>query len=179
MAECIYTHAKEWGTSFGWFPEDFTGKGGCETCCITDMIKLAIGLTLWGDPKYWNDAERFGRNHLLESQLLRSDLVDPYPFAKPYTVPSEDPLRMSHYNIADRAHGCFSGWSDFNKWEGRRPQMLGCCNGAGTRALYDLWHYGVIRAGNEVSVNLLSSRATDDVVVKSYLPFKGQVDIRC
>ena len=30
-----------------------------------------------------------------------------------------------------------------------------------------------------MSVNLLFSRATDDVVVKSYLPFKGQIDIRC
>ena len=179
MAERIYTYAKEWGTPFGWFPEDISSLDGCETCCITDMIELGIGLALWVDPRYWNDAERFGRNHLLESQLLRPDLVDPYPFAKPYAAPSEDPLRISRDNIAARARGCFAGWSGFNTWGGRRPQMMACCNGAGTRALYDLWHYGVSQAGNNLSVNLLFSRATEDVVIKSYLPFEGRVDIQC
>ena len=182
MAERAYNHAKEWGTSFGWFPEDFTGSGGCETCCITDMIELAIGLAMWVDPKYWNDAERFGRNHLLESQQLRVDWIDEYHKGrKAYVLPAEDPAQVSRDHPMERSLGGFAVWSAVNDWTTTTHHAItsACCHGHGTRGLYDLWHYAITRAGNRVSVNLLFSRATDDVVVKSYLPFKGQVDIRC
>ena len=182
MAERAYNHAKEWGTSFGWFPVDFGNWQRCETCCITDMIELAIGLAMWVDPKYWNDAERFGRNHLLESQLLRVDWVDEYHRERePYILSEADPAQISRDQAMERSLGGFAVWSSLNDWAGTQANAreAACCHGHGARGLYDLWHYGVIRAGNEVSVNLLFSRATDDVVVKSYLPFKGQVDIRC
>ena len=180
MAERVYNHGKEWGSSFGWFPEDFTGGGGCETCCITDMIELAIGLALWVDPKYWDDAERFGRNHLLESQLLRVDWVDGFHKGRePLTLPIEDPAQVSRDRAMERSLGSFAGWSGCNDWVGSKDQTMSCCNSHGTRGLYDLWHYGVTQAGNRVSVNLLLSRATDDVVVKSYLPFEGRVDLEC
>ena len=48
LAELVYKHAKEWGTSFGWFPEDLS-RLGCETCCIKDMIELGIGLAMHVD----------------------------------------------------------------------------------------------------------------------------------
>ena len=182
MAERIYNHAKEWGTSFGWFPEDLTGAGGCETCCITDMIELAIGLATWVDPQYWNDAEQFGRNHLLESQLLRIDWVEEFHQAEEryvLRVANPDPAQISRDRVMERCLGGFAGWNKVNDWVSERPQMMGCCHGHGTRGLYDLWHYAITRAENRVSVNLLFSRSTDDVAVKSHLPFKGQVDIRC
>ena len=182
MAERAYKHAKEWGTSFGWFPVDFGNWQRCETCCITDMIELAIGLAMWVDPKYWNDAERFGRNHLLESQLLRVDWVDEYHKERePYILSEADPAQSSRDQAMERSLGGFAVWSSLNDWAGTQANAResACCHGHGARGLYDLWHYGVMRVGNEVSVNLLFSRATDDVVVKSYLPFKGRVDIRC
>jgi hypothetical protein len=180
MAERVYNHAKEWGTSFGWFPEDLS-RPGCETCCITDMIETAIGLALHVDAKYWNDAEQFGRNHLLESQLLRIDWVDEYHKGQePYTLPVEnpDPAQISRDRVMERCLGGFAGWGGVNDWVSSKPQMMGCCHANGTRGLYDLWHYAVTQAGNRVSVNLLFSRATDDVVVKSHLPFSGRVDIQ-
>jgi hypothetical protein len=54
---------------------------------------------------------------------------------------------------------------------------MACCNASGTRALYDLWHGAVTRHPDEVAVNLLFSRATPEVVVKSQLPFVGQIEI--
>ena len=182
MAERVYNHAKEWGTSFGWFPEDFTGAGGCETCCITDMIELAIGLASWVDPKYWNDAERFGRNHLLESQQLRVDWIDEYhQWRKPYVLPAEDRAQVSRDHPMERSVGGFAVWSGVNDWVTTTHHAItsACCHSHGTRGLYDLWHYAITSAGNRVSVNLLFSRATDDLVVRSHLPFKGQVDIQC
>ena len=181
MAERAYNHAKEWGTSFGWFPEDFS-RPGCETCCITDVIETAIGLGLHVDAKYWNDAERFGRNHLLESQLLRIDWLDEFHKGRePYTLPVEnpDPAQISHDHPLERSLGGFAGWSGVNDWVSSRPQTMACCHANGTRGLYNLWHYGVTQAGNRVSVNMLFSRTTEDVGVKSHLPFTGRVDIQC
>jgi len=95
MGERVYNHAKEWGTSYGWFPEDLWNFG-CETCCIKDMIELAIDLALHVDPRYWNDAERFGRNHLLEAQLLRIDWVDRFNPPQPYTIEDDDRTTRDH-----------------------------------------------------------------------------------
>jgi hypothetical protein len=135
------------------------------------------------DAKYWNDAERFGRNHLLESQLLRVDWIDEFHKGRePYTLPvkNPNPAQISRDRVMERSLGGFAGWSELNDWVGYRPlQTMSCCNANGTRGLYDLWHYGVTQAGNRVSVNLLFSRATEDVVVKSHLPFAGRVDIQC
>jgi hypothetical protein len=173
MGERVYNHAKEWGTSYGWFPEDLMTMG-CETCCIKDMIELAIDLALHVDPRYWNDVERFGRNHLLEAQLLRIDWMNSYNRPQPFTI--EDSDRTTRDHVMERWLGGFAGWSGHNDWVCVRG-MMACCNASGARALYDLWHYGVTRDSDGTSVNLLLSRATDDVIVKSWLPFSGRVDI--
>ena len=55
---------------------------------------------------------------------------------------------------------------------------MACCNASGARALYDLWHYGVSRRDGEVSINLLLSRASADVILKSHLPYAGCVEIQ-
>jgi hypothetical protein len=177
MAERIYGHAKEWGTSFGWFPEDLSVPGS-ETCCIKEMIELAIGLAMHVDPRYWDDVERFGRNHLLESQLLRTDWIDHYHSPKPYTLPVEDPSRISRERVMERWRGGFAGWSGVNDWVFPGKGGMACCNASGARALYDLWHYGVSRRDGEVSINLLLSRASADVILKSHLPYAGCVEIQ-
>jgi hypothetical protein len=60
------------------------------------MIELAIDLALHVDPRYWNDAERFGRNHLLEAQLLRIDWVDRFNPPQPYTIEDDDRTTRDH-----------------------------------------------------------------------------------
>ena len=64
-----YEHARVWGTDFGWFPEGMGHRHG-EICCSTDMIEAAILLGRHVSRRYYADAERFGRNHLIESQFL-------------------------------------------------------------------------------------------------------------
>jgi hypothetical protein len=70
-----YALAKEWGTDFGWFPEHLGQRHG-EICCTTDMIEMALLLGRHVDQSYYADAERFGRNHLLESQFLSLDRLE-------------------------------------------------------------------------------------------------------
>lgn len=177
MAERIYRQARQWGTSFGWFPEDLSVPA-CETCCTKDMIEIAIGLARHVDPGYWSDAERFGRNHLLESQLLRTDWIGRYQPPRPPALPPEDALRLSRERVLERWRGGFAGWSAVNDWVFPGKGGMACCNASGARALYDLWHHAVSRDDSGVSIHLLFSRATEDVVVRSYLPFEGRLEVR-
>jgi hypothetical protein len=64
-----YRAAQAWGTEFGWFPEHLGQRHG-EVCGIVDMIEIALLLGQRVDRRYYADAERYGRNHLLESQWL-------------------------------------------------------------------------------------------------------------
>jgi hypothetical protein len=59
--------------SFGWVGEvmDHYDRG-CETCGIVDAIEAAALLARNGYDDYWGIVERFGRNHLLESQSRRN-----------------------------------------------------------------------------------------------------------
>jgi len=67
----VYERARSYGSSFGWFPERIVRDRahGCETCPIMDMMESAVILARSGHPQYWEDAERFLRNQLLENQL--------------------------------------------------------------------------------------------------------------
>ena len=181
LAERIYNHAREWGTSFGWFPEDLS-RLGCETCCVKDMIEFGIGLAIHVDPKYWDDVERFGRNHLLESQLTSIDWMRDYVAAQPMPLPQETPgrrpARLTRDRVAERSLGGFAGWGGVNDWVSSRPQMMSCCHASGARALYDLWHYSVTSENDVTSINMLFSRATPSVTVISAVPFEGRVEIR-
>ena len=181
LAERIYNHAKEWGTSFGWFPEDLS-RLGCETCCIKDMIEFGIGLAIHVDPKYWDDVERFGRNHLLESQLTSIDWMKDYSPAQPIPLPQEppgkNPARLTRDRVAERSLGGFAGWGGVNDWVSSRPQMMSCCHASGARGLYDLWHYSLTFEHEVTSVNMLFSRSAPSVSVISSVPFEGRVEIR-
>ena len=179
FAENVYKHAKEWGTSFGWFPEDLSSAQGCETCCTTEMIELAITLGRYVNPVYWNDAECFGRNQLFENQLLKVDWTDKL-VEYPSRIPPFDSLRITRENVMERVRGGFAGWSLVNDWVTpveRIAHMMGCCHAHGARALYDLWHYSITESQDELSVNMLFTRASRSLDIRSSLPYKGKVEI--
>jgi DUF1680 family protein len=54
---------------------------------------------------------------------------------------------------------------------------MACCNAAGTRALYDLWHYATDDDGRHCRVHMAFSRPTSWGDVVSYQPFDGRVDV--
>ena len=88
-----------------------------------------------------------------------------------------DPARISRDRVMERWRGGFAGWSGVNDWVFAGKGGMACCNASGARALYDLWRYGITQRERRTSVNLLLSRATPDVTVKSLLPFVGRVEI--
>jgi hypothetical protein len=182
-ALAAYKRAREWGTEFGFFPHGLRGKERWQgdACALQDMIEIGLLLGLHREPSCLADAERFGRNHLLETQILDFDWV-----RKPIDVEFCQDLWCAHHppegfttdDVCGRAVGGFSGWHTLNDAiDPANPRLMQRCTGAGTRAVYDLWRYSVTRPEGAVMVNLHFSRDTRWATVTSYLPQEGRVEV--
>jgi hypothetical protein len=158
-AEELYLKAKKLGTDSGWFPEQINNpehnrSNLAETCCLTDMLEAAILLAQLKDNSYWNDVERFAKNHLYAFQISDTSwfgLTDQKSHVLPY-----EPILKSN-EIRELIKGGFAGWgavtamSDDSPFANANQQ---CCNAAGARALYDVWKYAVSDNGTDFRVNI-------------------------
>jgi hypothetical protein len=170
-----YERAKIWGTDFGWFPEGMGHRHG-ETCCTTDMIEAALLLGRHVDRSYFADAERFGRNHLVETQYLSLARLEAALARLPEdTGPAPHEGRYSTTEgVAASQVGAFAARSTLNDaFHLDVTAMMQCCNAAGARALYDLWRY----ATDEAAIHLRFSVETPSLRVISHEPARGQLDI--
>jgi hypothetical protein len=71
-----YEWQRDWGIAqIGNFGDHVWGPD-TEPCLIADMVALAIRLSDYGVGDYWDDADQYVRNHLVEAQLLRADLLE-------------------------------------------------------------------------------------------------------
>ncbi len=109
LAEKLYLKARALGTASGWFPEQINNpehnrSNLSETCCLTDMMELAVLLAKHVDPLYWHDAERFARNHLLVHQIL-----DTAWFDATTQVPPEKHVLGFNYEARRRGEGSVEG----------------------------------------------------------------------
>lgn len=173
-----------WGTDFGWFPEGFGLRHG-EVCCTTDMIEIALLLGKHADPAYYADAERFGRNHLLESQFTSLDqlqaAIDRLP-ASDRANPA-DPAAWTQDGVAASQVGAFASRSTLSDaFHLDASALMQCCNAAGARALYDLWRYAVDETPSDngtrhLSVNLRFSVESPSLRVVSHEPATGRLDL--
>lgn len=171
----VFDRAKEYGSSFGWFPERVVPSKahGCETCAIVDMMESAMWLARGGYEEYWEDAERFLRNQLLESQLLSKDRL-----SWRVTGPAATGEWESTDSVIERSLGGFAGWSQPNDllskvmhdWD-----LYMCCCAQGVRGLFNAWTQAVTEANGIIQVNLLLNHWRDEVVIRSWLPHQGKV----
>jgi len=184
-ARQTYAHARDFGTDFGWFPEGLGRRHG-EICCTTDMIESALLLGRNVDRCYYADAERFGRNHLLESQFLSLDRLQRALDLMP--VDDAPPPWGGRYSTLDRVAarqlGGFASRPALNDaFHLDGTSLMQCCNAAGTRGIYDLWRYAVEEtpaADGELpceTVNLRFSVDTPAIRVVSHEPREGRLDI--
>jgi hypothetical protein len=179
-----YEVLRKWGTDFGWFPEGFGLRHG-EVCCITDMIELALLLGRHVDPAYYADAERFGRNHLLEGQFLSLDRlregVDRLPESERQAKLNGDAVTTE--GVTESQVGAFASRSTLNDaFHLDATALMQCCNAAGARALYDLWRYAVEEsAGSDgskrLAIHLRFSVETPALRVVSHEPAEGRLDL--
>ena len=110
-----YEWMKAHGSSLvGFFPELFLpGYDRSESCVNADMIAMALKLTIAGAGDYWDDADRWARNHFLESQLIDPTWVLRLSERSPAhkVAPNE-----TSDHVAERNVGAFAGWSTGNNF---------------------------------------------------------------
>ncbi|HEY0865826.1 MAG TPA: hypothetical protein VGE01_00520, partial [Fimbriimonas sp.] len=172
-----YDFARQVSGEFGWFPEgigteDYYTTKHSETCNITDMLHLAVKLGESGYEDCWIHAERFVRNHLLESQWSRQDWLKPAPAE----LPPDDAVN-SRIDMHRRIMGGFAGRTLPNEFVADGV-MMGCCCGAGPRALFIAWDHVLDRREEGLYVNLRLNRFSKHADVLSWLPHEGRVLVR-
>ena len=144
-----------------------------ETCAVADMINLAVRLSETGIGDYWDDVDQYVRNHLVESQLLRRDLLEEIIAAAPKH--EIDPEVETDENVLERNIGTFASLSD-PAWLYAWWTM--CCPGNASCALYDAWRSILQHGDGVVQVNLLLNRASPWIDLDSYLPYQGKVVLK-
>ncbi len=178
-----YEYARNLGSPLvGFFPEyipDYPGQLpeiDCETCCVADMILLALNLTKIGQSDYWDDIDRYVRNQLVENQMSSSAWINEYVANLPA---SPIPVGASGVNVPERVIGSFSGWASANEYLIRmnQPLVSACCTGNGSRALYYVWKDMLNFDQGRLTINLLFNRASSWADINSFIPYEGRVDV--
>ena len=161
----------------GFFPEVADSEWpSSETCTVADMIALALRLTAAGAGDYYNDAERWTRNHFAEAQLTDAGWVNAQASRWP---PTPVAYNETGVRTAERNLGSFAQSTSGNEFWVKGPDgIVHCCTGNGTRTLYYLWHAIVAFQDGRLSINLLLNRASPWADVYSFIPYQGRVDIR-
>jgi len=140
------------------------------------MIALALKLSAGGVGDYWDDADRWLRNHFAEIQLTRtqaehlcriSQSMEQTPL--PYNATSD--------KVTERNIGAFAGWPTPNEWA-RHIGIQHCCTGNAARTIYYAWENILHYQDRKLQVHLLLNRASPWADVHSYLPYEGQVDLK-
>lgn len=172
----VFDAARAYGTTFGWFPERVVKSKahGCETCAIVDMMEAAIWLARSGYGEYWEVAERFLRNQLLESQLTDISWL-------PESAPAgQDGEWETTRDVARRALGGFAGWSQPNDFVSKvmhKWDLYTCCCAQGVRGLFNAWTNTITGNERELQVNFLINHIGERATVRSWLPHEGVVHI--
>lgn len=159
----------------GWFPERYLPNyPASESCTLGDMLGIAVKLTLAGAGDYWDDLDRWVRNHFAEAQLTHPESV--------YRLSENEPRRAVNENetadhVAERSVGVWAGWAAGNEW----AKWIGiqhCCTGNAPRGLYYVWNSMIEHSDNQLRVHLLLNRASRWADVYSHIPYDGRVDLK-
>lgn len=165
----------------GWFPEAFVPDyPRCEADTIADMVALAVKLTLAGAGDYWDDADRWTRNHFSESQLTDPQWV--YRSVE-HLPPTPIAFNETGDHVPERSVGAFAGWSTANDFNVYVPidfpySIQHCCTGNSGRTLYYIWENIVHYRQGELRVNLLLNRASEWADIHSHIPYQGKVEVK-
>ena len=154
-----------------------------EGCALGDLVALGVRLSDAGVGDYWDDVDAIVRNHLVEGQLVRGDILERVAAASPdggeeVARAAGTPLARRYLteDVIKRSLGNFAGNTAPSHIA--RPWVMTCCTGNGTQGLYYAWEATLRQNRDTAQVNLLLNRAGKLVDVDSYLPFEGKVCIR-
>jgi hypothetical protein len=174
------------GTGTGWFP---AGPDNCnETCCISDMISVAVAIARAGRPEYFDYAERFFRNYIANLQfILTPQFIAEYR----QRHAGKDPALVEK-GLAELAkfQGGILGGSGLNDYENTLLggasgfEMFGCCAPEGMRAIHTLWSNTIMaqpasRLGPQgIYVHIGLNRQAEWGEVFSFMPEAGRITVQ-
>ncbi|MFO1501725.1 MAG: hypothetical protein U1G07_25670 [Verrucomicrobiota bacterium] len=173
------------GTGTGWFP---AGPDNCnETCCVSDMISVAVILARSGRPEYFDYAERFFRNYISNLQFFVTPEFEAAYRARNATA--RDPDIQHGLETLRKFQGGIIGGSGLNDYENALLggvsgfEMFGCCAPEGMRAIHTVWVHTIDRWDDSVLgpagiyVNHSFSRESRWGRVLSALPDEGRLTV--
>jgi hypothetical protein len=181
FAQGGYEWGKKNGTPLiGFFPEFYVpAYRTCETDTISDMLGLAVKLSVAGVADYWDDVDRYVRNQFSEQQLTDASWV---PRASERSTRKRVESNETSDRVAERNIGAFAGWAapnDFvHRHIGYEASIMHCCMGNGTRALYYVWENILDYRNGQLRINLLLNRASKWADVYSHIPYQGRVEVK-
>jgi hypothetical protein len=154
-----------------------------EGCTTGDMTYLALKLSDLGVSDYWDDADRYVRNHLTELQftdaakLRRATELMPRARGRWDTAKGPlDTMGETADRVVERSVGIFLSDATHPTLIPDHSMMLTvCCTGNCTPAMYCAWESIVRCVDGAAQVNLLLNRASPWLDVDSYLPYEGKL----
>ena len=156
-----------------------------EMCTTGDMTWLAVKLSDLGVGDYWDDADSYVRNQLVEQQLTDparlKKVVEQMPKLTKENIyePKWATKGVTTDQVIERNVGCFL--SDASNPTKVRPHTLRwtiCCSGNCPPGLYAVWEAAVRGRDGVARINFLLNRASHWLDIDSYLPHEGKVVIR-
>ena len=151
-----------------------------EGCALGDLVGLGVRLSDMGVGDYWDDVDAIVRNHLVEQQLTRVDLLEKvagqFRDQPDLTGQEKAPGKLCFDNVIARSLGTFAGTSLPSSIP--KPWVMQCCTGNATQGLYYAWEGMLREADDKAVVNLFLNRAGRLVDVGSCLPYEGKVIVR-
>lgn len=179
-------------TCFGWAPENFltAGRECSEMCTTTDLLLCQILLAKAGHHEYWEQCEKYLRNHIRQSQFFPNDVVR--EITERYhsmAAKASSDNSISYDHALDRMAGGFAGpiypddlfcyypRSRYNRQATRTIDISGCCAPSGAKAIATSLLNVVQVAGTTCRVNLLMDYENDLMKISSSLPDTGQLTL--
>jgi hypothetical protein len=174
------------GTGTGWFP---AGPDNCdETCCVSDMMSVAVLIGQSGHPEYFDFAERYLRNYISNLQFIITPQFEAYYRSRNKNA-SESQLEAGLAELR-KFQGGIIGGSGLNDYENDLLggasgfEMFGCCAPEGMRAIYTCWtntidRYDVSPLGPAgVYVSMSFNRDSPWGRVISFMPDVGRITVK-
>jgi hypothetical protein len=178
-----YEFARRHGTDYGWTPEHIPqAQHGAETCCVGDMIGIAVRLAQ-RHPHYFDHVARTVRNYLRQAQFFLTDEF----VALFERLHKDQPRRVVDNALAElrKLEGGFVSAPAPDDWvkrdhalggQGRVDNgidMMGCCPPEGMHGIWEAWRWTVEEHPDHVRVNLALHRDHPAAQVTAGAPEQG------
>ena len=96
-------------------------------CGVADMVGVALKLSAAGAGDYWDDADRWVRNHFIENQMTSAEWVSKFKTDRPPPPAADESVdRVNRRNV-----GTFFGWPSANDGCPLGAGHVHCCAGNG------------------------------------------------